>query len=95
MLPELTEPRVLGVVLRSQREIVRIEIVDVRGLRLDCDAAYGLVLNLAYDLIAVSPPITASKGNKVVLMLNRCSDVTLKIAGEEEGPDVLLFGSGL
>lgn len=58
VLPELGEPGVPGVVLRSQLQVVVVEPLDVGRLELDGDAAGRLPHVAVRHVVAVGPAVT-------------------------------------
>lgn len=64
VLPELGEPGVPGVGIQSQLQVVVVEGLDHRGLKLHGDAALGFLLVALNHLVAVSPPVAVSRPRK-------------------------------
>lgn len=60
VLPELGEPRVPGVVLRPQLQVVVVEPLDVGRLELDGDAACCFPHVAVGHVVAVGPAVTAT-----------------------------------
>lgn len=61
MFPELFEPRVAGVCVRLETEVIRIKLVHVRRVDSNRDAAHCLLFITFNYVVPIAPAVTADQ----------------------------------